>query len=206
MRCFTLDTLYPACFATGTLDNQKGRACRPHRRHRAHRRRRRASVGSRNQHSSDRSAEKTTIDVNTNTNPPLPRNKDEGEGEEEEEQKHCCGPARRPCAISTTTPTSADRCPVSPAIGPGGGGLSPGLSPPAVFNDLVLILDAPALPPPPWKLPNLPEEIDVSVVASNQTGRDLPFVCVLLTVVRNIDIFNIWKLEIDTATLYDTWY
>ncbi|CAN0252727.1 unnamed protein product, partial [Ectocarpus sp. 12 AP-2014] len=33
---------------------------------------------------------------------------------------------------------------------------------PAVFNDLVLILDAPALPPAPWKLPNLPEENDVS--------------------------------------------
>ena len=34
---------------------------------------------------------------------------------------------------------------------------------PIVFQDLVLILDAPALPPPPWKLPNLPEEVDVDV-------------------------------------------
>lgn len=51
--------------------------------------------------------------------------------------------------------------------------LSPMVSPPPtpggaeeeesgpVFHDLVLILDAPALPPPPRKLPNLPEEMDV---------------------------------------------
>ncbi|CAB1114630.1 unnamed protein product [Ectocarpus sp. CCAP 1310/34] len=40
---------------------------------------------------------------------------------------------------------------------------------PAVFNDLVLILDAPALPPAPWKLPNLPEENDASCTGGTTT-------------------------------------
>lgn len=53
----------------------------------------------------------------------------------------------------STAPSSAERCPVSPAS-----------SPPPVFHDLVMILDAPALPPPRRKLPELPEEFDVSTI------------------------------------------
>ncbi|CAM9632683.1 unnamed protein product, partial [Pylaiella littoralis] len=164
-------------------------ACRPpHRRRRSYRRRRRrSSLDRRSCHraSCDRSVEAITattgtIDTNTNTDTP-PRSENGDNVEREEEKEKCCATATTtitattttacpPCAIPSTEPPSVGRCPVSPGIEPRDGALSPAeLSSPVVFNDLVLILDAPALPPPPWKLPNLPEEMDVSASTDNMT-------------------------------------
>lgn len=75
--------------------------------------------------------------------------------------------AVRPCRTPSTAPASADRFPLSPADAETETETArerelprpPPLSPPPPFRDLVLILDAPALPPAPWKLPNLPEEV-----------------------------------------------
>lgn len=118
---------------------------------------------------------------------------DESEGEEEdggerEEEEDCCSAVPEPCRTPSTAPASLGlRSPVSPATAAAAAVSSPGplspmspLSPPpppVVFQELVLILDAPALPPPPWKLPNLPEETDVSWRTSAQAFRWL--VCAL---------------------------
>ena len=81
------------------------------------------------------------------------------------------------CLTPSTAPGSflGNDSPVSPANAAAAPAAATGLSSPGplsppqqqqqpiVFQDLVLILDAPALPPPPWKLPNLPEEVDVDV-------------------------------------------
>ncbi|CAM9530817.1 unnamed protein product, partial [Scytosiphon promiscuus] len=83
---------------------------------------------------------------------------------EGEPASYAAAAACRPCGTPVTAPASADRCPVSPAAAVAVAAGTPSSSPPVEFQDLVLILDAPAMSPPPWKLPNLPEEvIDASV-------------------------------------------
>lgn len=174
-------------FATSPQDRPNGSSLwRPRRRHQRHCRRHRR--GPRTQRSSSSSSsplssarwdhEKTTARRATASNNPYPPSEREEAAVEREGDCCCCLDAAGPCGTPSTAPVSVgNRSPVPPpaavaASSPGPGPLSsspPPPPPPIVFQDLVLILDAPALPPPPWKLPNLPEEMDADVSCATHT-------------------------------------
>eukprot|EP00903_Cladosiphon_okamuranus_P018951 g17428.t1 len=185
MPAETLCAVLAACFMIGwnvmvteerpTRDS--GSLWRPRRRHeRRHRlsRRRGRRSHRRPSPSTDRSAQYQNPN-STSINTPSEEGGavgDKSEGQEEEED--CLAAVAGPCEKPPTAPASlGHRSPVSPTAAAAAAAAAtsspgslplPSSSPPppqAMFQDLVLILDAPALPPPPWKLPNLPEEMDV---------------------------------------------